>query len=597
MEKIDKTKDNIGVTKLDNKTRKELFEKFIESGGKVIEEKAKKKPISINREQQKKLQKRSSGYPDKNIKKAKPKTTDIKSVQPARTPANRDINSFLLLVNRLKLRFKLKFLGITGFNGRYFNNKFFNKFNTIYKPALMEIQILYFEIFRKNLSTEKNITGKLDKFKPQYFELIEMTGNIFDKIIADQIIEQYINFPDVPKKVSELREPLLQLMKKIYVLSPYENSILLSFEWVVDLFAKSGDTFSDSPSAIKRKMRNDIFIIFHKLFPRLHLLFCLYQGRSFQFYESDIETILSVTDAEKPGKRVLENYLHDMPAQTIEADKGKTPEVESAVQDDARQQAIKKGLEIMSMLDLIQLRNEYDKTGLFENVSGVDKVLITYLLLNEFDKEYSCILTTNKIKYRTDFISRVQKDFKAGLLNLYDKMRKSVDSLKEYLEELKSFEKARGEKSVNSIQYIEYTKRLEALEKRKNIIGKNALAVVRAYMNEIAQEFKILVEDMDNQQLHIDNPQEELVFDPLIEGEKKIHNKKIYEAIHIVHSYASAFVHRLSQDGDLSGDLEFKKEELELIQKRMQESAAQDKPEDLASPREKSVLEELDDLL
>jgi hypothetical protein len=597
MEKIDKTKDNIGITKLDNKTRKELFEKFIDSGGKVIEEKAPKKPITINRENQKKLQKRSPGYPDKNIKKAKPKTTETKPVQPARTPTNRDINSFLFRINKLTLRFKLKFLGITGFNGRYFTNKFFNKFNTVYKPALMEIQILYFEIFRKNLSIGKNITGKLDRLKPQYFELIEMTGNIFDKIIADQIIEQYINFPDVLKKVSELREPLLQLMKKIYILSPYENSILTSFERAVDLYAKSGESISDSPSAIKRKMRSDIFIIFHKLFPRLHLLFSLYQGRSFKLYEPGIETILSITDAEKPGKRVLDNYLRDMPSQTIEADKGKTPDEETAVKDDARQQAIKKGLEMMSLLDLIQLRNEYDKTGLFENVSGFDKVLITYLLLNEFDREYSCILTTNKIKYRTDVISRVQKDFKADLIHLYDKMKKSVDSLKEYLEELKSYEKARGEKPVNSIQYIEYTKRLEALEKRKNIIGKNALAVVRAYMNEIAQEFKILVEDMDTHQLHIDNPQEELVFDPLIEGEKKINNKKIYEAVRIVYSYASAFVYRLSQDGDLSGNLEFTKEELELLQKQAQESATPDKSDELTSNREKSVLEELDDLL
>src|SRR4030042_753276 len=137
---------------------------------------------------------------------------------------------------------------------------------------------------------------------------------------------------------------------------------------------------------------------------------------------------------------------------------------------------------------------------------------------------------------------------------------------------------------------------MEALEKKKNTVGKNALAVIREYMLEVNQELKVLMEDMDSHQLYIANPQEMLTFDPLIEGEKKINGKRIYEAIVIVYSYALAFAYRLSQEGDLSGNLEFKKEELDKLQSlpKVDDSAPAGKTE---KQKEKSPLEELDDMI
>ena len=213
---------------------------------------------------------------------------------------------------------------------------------------------------------------------------------------------------------------------------------------------------------------------------------------------------------------------------------------------------------------------------LFENVSDADKVFITYLLFNEFDREYSFILTTNKIKYRTDFASRNKVDFRSKLNGLYDKMKSSTDSLREYADELENYEKSRREKPSSGSQYIEFSKRMESLVNKKNLAGKKALSVVRDYMLQVTEELQVLLEDMNSHQIYIENPQEELVFDPLIEGEKKINGKKIYEALYIVYCYALAFAYRLSQSGDLSGNLEFKKEEMEADA----EAAKRDQPGD-----------------
>ncbi len=597
MDKIDKTKENIGVTNLDNKTREKLFEKFVEGGGRVIDDKTRRRHLVLDREKQKKLHKRFQHQSDKTLYRDKQKPQPASSSRPPQIIPETGTSSFFYFFNRLKLRFKLKSLGVTTLDGYYFQTKFFLKFNNIYKAALMELQILYLEMFKRYPSAGGNVIRSLDAISPIYYELIEMTGNLFDKILTDQIVEQYINFPDVPKRVTELKEPLFQLFRKLYVLEPYKNMIRMAFERAIDDYGKSEDYKYDYPSVTKRRMRRDLFTIFHKLFPRLQLLYIYLEGPNIQRFGPDIESGLSITDAEKPGGRMRALNSDETQAQPAEHEDTMSPGDESKMIDEARMRDIKKGLEIMSQLSISNLRKEYDKTRLFEYVSDIDKVFITYLLFNEFDKEYSFILTTNKIKYRTDVIVRTQKDFKTSLITLYEKLKISADGLKEYAEELRTYEKARNEKPYGGAQYIEFTKRMEAFQRKKNISGKKALMTVRDYMNEIAGELHLLVMDMDSQQLYTENPQEQLIFDPLIEGEKKLNKKKIYEAIYLVYCYALAFAYRLGIGGDLSGDLEFKKEELDLMQKQMEGPPAPEKPDETGSENQKSILEQLDDLL
>ncbi len=594
-DRIDKTKENIGVSRLDEKTRKDLFEKFVGSGGKVVDEKNIRRQLVIDRTLQREYLKKVGGYPEQGAKSAKAKSDESKSVVVSIKPDHTGVNSLALFFSRLKLRFKLRFLGVAGFSGYFFRDKFFRKFNNTYKPALMDLQILYLDIFRRNPSVGRNIIAKLDNIKPAYYELIEMVGNLFDKMVIDQILDQYINYPQVPKKTQELKEQVLQLYKKLHVIYPFENTIIDAFEQAVDLYLKVEDNPGDSHFGMTRRVRSSIFIVFHKFFPRLHMLFCLYQWWPYQDYDPEIDAILGVTESDKPGNRQLAKYFDDLAAPAGDGEQS-DDQNEAQESDETAVKGVKYGLSLMASLDLVRLRQEYDKSRLFENVSDADKVFITYLLFNEFDREYSFILTTNKIKYRTDFASRNKVDFRSKLNSLYDKMKSSTDSLREYADELENYEKSRREKPSSGLQYIEYSKRMESLVNKRNLAGKKALSMVRDYMLEVTEELQVLLEDMNEHQIFIENPQEELVFDPLIEGNKKINGKKIYEALYIVYCYALAFAYRLSQSGDLSGNLEFKKEEMEQMQKQQKEISrgVQEKQD---SEQKKSVLEELDDMV
>jgi hypothetical protein len=595
--KIDKTKENIGVGKLDEGTRKKLFEKFVEGGGKIVVDKEVRRHLVIDRDKQKQFLKQVDRHPNVRVKKEPAGADEKKKARSLKAAPQASPGSFSLFWGRMKLRFKLRFYGVAGMGGYLFNNRFFKKFNNQYKPALMEIQILYLEMFRKNPAVGRNLTAKLDEIKPLYYELIEMTGNLFDKITADQILDQYMNFPQVPKKTLELKEQLMGLYRKLHILNSFENSIAAAFEQAIDLYMRVEENTVDSQHSMRRRLRNALFIVFHKFFPRLHLLFCLYQGRYVTVFDTAIDEILGIGETEKPGNRQISKYFDEAAVSVEAAEKQEGSEGDKEIDDD-RMKLMRRGLELMAYLDMTKLRKEYDRERLFENVSDADKVFLTYLLFKEFDREYSFILTTNKIKFRTDFVARTKVDFKSKLIGLYDKMRKSTDTLKEYSEELATYEKTRHEKPSGSSKYIEFTKRMESLEQKKNAAGKNALSSVREYMLEVVQELQELMDDMDGNQIYIENPQEELSFDPLIEGDKKLNGKKIFEAISTVYCYAMAFAYRLSQGGDLSGELLFNKEELEQLQQLTKEKdqTMQDKS-GTGGKDEKSVLEELDDMV
>lgn len=593
---IDKTKVNIGVSKLDEKTRKDLFEKFVDSGGKIIDERSRKSNLIIDREKQKQLQQKIDKHGNTRQIKDKQKPAYVLPRSGKRSSTSGVDYSLSGMFGRLKIRIKLKIYGVTGYNGYYFNNKFFRKFNTIYKVALMELQINYLEVFRKNPSVGRTITQKLDGYKPLYVELIEMIGNIFDKIAADQIIEQYINFPEVPKKTSELRELILQLYKKLQVLSPYENSIETAFDRAIELYSKADETKAESPSAMRKRVRNSLFIVFHKLLPRLHLLFCYYQQEFISMLDPEIAVILGIKDAEKPGNRMLTNYSNE--AQIVVEDQDQQEETgESTTVDDGRSKALKTGLEIISAIDFEKSRKIYDRNRMFEHITDADKVFIAYMLFCEFDAEYSFILTTNKVKFKMDFADRTKKDFRTQLNILYDKMKQSSDNFKEYSEEVRNYDHMRREKPTGPAQYIEFTKRLESFERNKTNCGKKTLSTIRGYFQEIADELNILIDDMNSHQQYIENPQDVLLFDPLIEGDKKLNGKKIYESVYLIYSYSLAFVSRLMPGGDLSGSLEFNKDEIESQKKIVAEQEVEKANKESETKSQKSVLEELDDLL
>lgn len=613
MKKIDKTKENIGVSKLDESTRKKLFDDFVDAGGEVIKEKQRDGFANFDRDKQKQYKSRIDEH-HKKIKNAKiPKQSTYQKSKTARQLRTQSLfdrsgkpGSFRLFFQRLSIRFHLFFMGVTDIYAYNLTLKFLDNFDLDYSTSLLGIQTLYLDVIKQNPRIGKTIIEQLDSMQPVYFELMELVSNVFDRTIINEILNHHYNFPAMMQTSTDIQEPITAIFRKLHPIAGFYEDIQYAFDKAIDIQMRSEKNKSSIYSAKKKKAKNHLYIIFSKLYPRLYWLICNYEGKRFDSNQ-EIEERLSIDEMNKPGRRkkadaprMIELPVIDNPV--IEKEKENE---EETIPDD-----VKKGLELMYKLDLNKIKESYDTKNLLKHMKDTDKVWITFLLFIEFDREYSFILTTNKIKFNPATVSSQKIDFKSRLSDHYNELNKCSEILNDYANMLGIYEKTRMEKPISNTQYMEYTNRLTSLEKERKEAGTTARMKVKNFMSKLAADLKILIDDMNNAQTVIDNPQDDLKFDPQIEGNKKLNGKKIHEAVLTAYQYASALEYRLGLDGDLCGSMEFKEgEENTLEQKSGQKESAGntattglpelklEKAEEDKSKEKKSIIEELDDLL
>jgi hypothetical protein len=581
MKEIDKTKQNLRVNEIDDSQRKDLFNKFKDAGGQVISDRDARRSLVIDRDKQKQHQQRlDEHYSNKRVP-SNQRVVSKKKFSPSE-PAHSS-SAF----DRFRIRMRLRILGITGFNTVYFKNSFFQKFNDYYKPSLIEIQMIFLSLYKKDPKTGNRIIRSLDRISPIYYELCENAGDLYQPFLIDQILDSYRNFPDIPQPLSELRDSINELFRPLFILKSYENSILNSFEKAIDMSISYNEGKKDK-NIRKKDLKNALFVVFDKLYPRLHTIFCHYHGILFTETDRGIEDILSIYQSEKPGNRVRRDD-----SKSVQVDSTDEPDLQiDSEQPDEKvieNDSVKEGLKLMYKLDINSLRTIYDKKGEFELLNNTDKVLLAYLLFLEFEKEYSFILTTNKIKYNIDFSTTVKVDYRTRMQDIFNQLKKCQDAFRSYYDTYIEYNKIFNQKPVNNNQYIAYSKRLDEIAKKKKQAGSMSRMVIKSLMDNLAAELAVLIDDMNGRMKYISNPQDILEFSYEIEGDKKLKNKKIYEAIEIIYNYASAMSHRISSEGDLSGKLEFDENE------KQPEDADLNEVKTVKSGE--SIFDELDDII
>ncbi|MFH0977547.1 MAG: hypothetical protein V1874_17345 [Spirochaetota bacterium] len=613
MKKIDKTKQNIGISKLDEQTRKKLYNDFVEAGGEVIDEKEKRGFTDFNRDMQKKF-KEQSDQSRKQIKtqqdnsdynytayKSLKNTPDIKvKYNLPKTSPNSEISRFRLSIQRFIIRMRLFLMNVTDFTGYYFTVKFFEKYDYDYKSSLLYMQTTYLNLFKQNLRNGQKIIDYLDNMHPIYFELIELLSNVFDRTTTNEILEHYNNFPDVPQEINELREPFIRIFKKLHPLSPYKEIILTGIEKALSLQSRMENIKASYYSANRKKIKNSVYIIFEKFYKRLFWLMCHYERRVF-LSDKDIENTFSISAEDSPGRRKRNasksfelSFNYDAAFNDIKA----TDDEEKAEDIENISNHVKSGLDFMNKIDMDKSYEISGKNRTFKVVNKNDKIFITNILFDEFDKEFSFILTTNKIKYNAISKSSGDMDYKSKFVSIYNEIGKCKNRIQDYASTLAAFEKLKREKPISNSQFIEYSNRLSALEKERNQTGDNTRIYISAFFEKLCRELKILIEDMERANSIIINPDDIIIFETAIEGDKKLNAKNVREILNITYDYATAFIYRLNPGGDLSGSINFVEDNEKQVNTNIsKENKRNNEKNQKEAKTKESILKELDDLL
>ena len=150
MSQIDKTKKAIGINKIEEKDRQEIFKKFIDAGGQVIKEDSSKK------EDPKSPSKSGKSSPSKSPiardRKNRPQTSDPKNLKGASTEANKNEatpstetniheNNYSSFLSIFFLKFKSWSAKVSEFNSPVITPDFLSQLNLELKESLLNLNI------------------------------------------------------------------------------------------------------------------------------------------------------------------------------------------------------------------------------------------------------------------------------------------------------------------------------------------------------------------------------------------------------------------------------------------------------------------------
>ncbi|PKA04176.1 hypothetical protein CH375_12550, partial [Leptospira ellisii] len=240
MAEFDKTKRSIGVNNLDDKARKEMFDKFQSAGGKVVSEKDKKKEDADRKSSQPNIrqgQRSQAGGRDSsssrsgNVSSGGGRSSGGSGNKGggsvSRGAGARDRKALEdemgNLINRLSVRVKCWLGRVTGFSSPELLPSFLSEFNLSGKKALLELNFVGNDILG-NPGYAAKIAKELDAQNPIYIELLGRMHKLYDNGEINQILEPHNAAPDLPVGISRIRDPLYSIFRKLYYVYPFQGS-------------------------------------------------------------------------------------------------------------------------------------------------------------------------------------------------------------------------------------------------------------------------------------------------------------------------------------------------------------------------------------
>jgi hypothetical protein len=577
MPEFDNTKRAIGVGKLDDSARKEMFNKFVSAGGEVIKEKPDPKEDDSKRKTQEVKTRQgtvSRGGSDDGRSRNRSgggggrdggnSSGDSKSSNDAKLEYEKEISSFLA---RFSVKLKCWMGRVTAFGSPDLLPGFMHDFSTQAKQALIECNYSANEILA-NSAHSPAVSAALDKINPLLVELIAMTKKLYDGSELTDITEPIMMAPESPVAIERIKPQIYSLFKRMYILYPYQETLKKSFLQAYDELQKVENKPSLIYSSKKKKITSEIDVLFDTFFEKLYLVVIRAENKNIPLISRYMENLLDIQPEERPGsRRTGENVPGgiDPKAQAAEERAKKETEKEEKKNAEKEEVSLTKeqayGLRLMQMYSIPKLRKKFDPKNEMHFVPDSDKVLLSYFYFREFDEEYSFVLTTKKIDIKLTHVNGVKVDYRQKLLDIYESTRSITDQLKIYLDIMRELEKHKANPGAN---YIEASKKLTGIEQKRTGQSRTVRMVIKDFDMKVRDILFELIKDMKSKKEIIVNMDDIITLDSM-ESKKRLNKKAIKQCIMESYCYTMALYDRL-ESGDLYGGL------VELTPEQMKDS-------------------------
>ncbi|XDD48125.1 hypothetical protein AB3N60_08675 [Leptospira sp. WS39.C2] len=559
---FDNTKRAIGVGKLDDSQRKDMFNKFKSAGGEVIKEKTppkedeskrsrpepKVRQGSVSRGSDEGRSRSGGGGSSSGGSSSKQDSDSYKSQADSKAQYEKEISSFSA---RFSIKLKCWLSRVTSFGSSDLTPKFMHDFSIRGKQALIELQYSGNELLA-NQQYSPQLSKALDRINPLLVELLAMGQKLYNGPELTDITEPIMVAPESPVAIERVKNQIYSLFKRMYVLYPYQETLKKSFSQAYDELQK----LEGKPSLIyankKRKVLQEIDTLFEGFFDRLYLVVIRAENKNIPLISRYMENLLGITQDDKPGQRKSgENVPGGKAVETKEdkeADKSKEEDKKEEEVPLSKEQAY--GFRLMEMYSISKLRKKFDPKNEFSNIPDSDKALLALFYFYEFDDEYSFVMTTKKIDIKPGSINGVKVDYRQKMLDIYESTRTIIDQFRIYHDILRELEKHKANPGPN---YIEASKKLTGIEQKRTGQSRTVRMAIKEFSLKSRDSLLTLIKDMKGKKEIVANMNDVLTLDSM-ESRKRLNKKPVKQCIMEAYCYLLALHDRI-ETGDLFGGL------------------------------------------
>ncbi|TGM54241.1 hypothetical protein EHQ91_04395 [Leptospira biflexa] len=560
---FDNTKRAIGVGKLDDSQRKDMFNKFKSAGGEVIKEKTppkeddskKSRPepkirqstVSRGSDEGRSGSRGGSGSSGNNSKQD---SNSLKSQADSKAQYEKEISSFAA---RFSIKLKCWLARVTSFGSSDLTPKFMHDFSIRGKQALIELQYSGNELLA-NQQYSPQLSKALDRINPLLVELLAMGQKLYNGPELTDITEPIMTAPESPVAIERVKTQIYSLFKRMYILYPYQETLKKSFSQAYDELQK----LEGKPSLIyankKRKVLQEIDTLFDGFFDRLYLVVIRAENKNIPLVSRYMENLLGITPEEKPGQRKSgENVPGGKPVETKEEKDAEAAAKEEEKKEEEEVPLSKEhayGLRLMQMYSIPKLRKKFDPKNEYANIPDADKALLALFYFYEFDDEYSFVMTTKKIDIKPGSINGVKVDYRQKMLDIYESTRTIIDQFRIYHDILRELEKHKANPGAN---YIEASKKLTGIEQKRTGQSRTVRMAIKEFSLKSRDSLLTLIKDMKGKKEIVANMNDVLTLDSM-ESRKRLNKKPVKQCIMEAYCYLLALHDRI-EAGDLYGGL------------------------------------------
>ncbi len=528
----------IGADKLDPTEQKQILEKFKDHGGQVI----KPPKESKNKGAAKSKKTPAESRRQRSTTKEDARKKDTKAAKVSGAKSEQESTFF----DRLSLYLNAYFSGVVTLSGKRYKAKFIHTIKTTLNNELNELANVVNSILYPKKGDLKLIKGMLiqqDAFLYELLRLFKQAFHMEDFELLQKQTASYRN--DVDFILVE--ESIKKIYRRLYLFWPYSNRLKNALQYGLNIHVEYNKLSHEEFIIQLKKSHDNIHFIFEVFFLKLHYAYCkiINENLFIQDYErlyprlqiSESETIGFLID-QSIAKRE-ESHQEEEKVETSDTGHSDQGIVEEEIHEIPPE--IEVGMEWINSLNFLKDKvTEKDPKFYLEED---DKMIMIYVILEEFEKEFSFILTSNKINFNVDWFHGKKLDPKKELNDLYLGVNACHDNLKSYIEVSKSIYKAESDPGTSPRS--DRVHKLNLSLTRTGNIARTRLLDITISLGQLLQWLT------EKGQAVVQNADEKLHFDT-IDGKKKVEGKSSIEAISLCNSFIG-YLRYLLEYAELSG--------------------------------------------